>query len=48
MIETVVSSELSVDESLIIKKNRLISEKKDDNMKRICIVSWKDSMYVTN
>ena len=39
MIKTVVSSELSVDENLIIKKNRLIPEKKDDNMKRICIVT---------
>lgn len=39
MIETVVSLGLSVDENLIIKKNRLISDKKDDNMKRICIVT---------
>ena len=39
MIETVVSSKLSVDENLIIKKNRIISDEKHGDMKRICIVT---------
>lgn len=40
MIETIVSIGLSVDEKLIIKKNRLMNESEDNNkMKRICIVT---------
>ncbi len=40
MIETIVSSALSVDEKLIIRKNRLISrDYKENNKKRICIVT---------
>lgn len=39
MVETVVSLGLSVDENLIIKKNRLIPEKVNGKEKRICIIT---------
>ena len=39
MIETVAAIELAVDEKLIIKKNRLMPEVSNCNLKRICIVT---------
>lgn len=39
MIETVAAIDLAVDEKLIIKKNRLMPEVSNCNLKRICIVT---------